>query len=291
MIDGNGLMWHRLLSYLVQRLTHMIMMIQWVLMHLLAHADLVVGVQSHEVVLRSHHHWWGHRNLRQGLPSCWVLGQIDHAWLLALSAVGPLLLSSCPKVGHCSAAVALAGDHIDHALLLASHAVGSLGRPWYTKAGHCLAAVAGAGPDVDHASLLALSTVGRLLLTSVCKVGLRPSTETLAWCGTHIDHVISLAPCTVSGFRYAWHGIARPGFATDTLLDLHHARLSVSHAVRWPAAACHGKGCQIATSAQGRIHGRQVLWLDRLQGLKMVRNAYVRHVWSLIAHECCESSF
>ena len=98
------------------------------------------------------------------------------------------------------------------------------------------------------------------------------------------------SPCTVSGFRYAWHGIARPGFATDTLLDLHHARLSVSHAVRWPAAACHGEGCQIATSAQGRIHGRQVLWLDRLQGLKMVRNAYVRHVWSLIAHECCDSA-
>ena len=46
-----------------------------------------MGVQSHEVVLGTHHHGWGYRNLRQWLPGCWVLGQVDHAWLIALQRI------------------------------------------------------------------------------------------------------------------------------------------------------------------------------------------------------------
>ena len=96
--------------------------------YLLAHVDLV-GVQAHHGVLGGHHHGGWHRNLGKGLPCCRILGQIHHARLLALSTVSALLLTSSPKVGHSSAAVAFAGDHIHHAFLFAGHAVGCLGSP------------------------------------------------------------------------------------------------------------------------------------------------------------------
>lgn len=75
--------------------------------YLLAHVDLV-GVQAHHGVLGSHHHGGWHRNLGEGLPCRWILGQVHHARLLALSTVSALLLAGSPKVGHSSAAVALA---------------------------------------------------------------------------------------------------------------------------------------------------------------------------------------
>ena len=78
--------------------------------HLLAHTDLVVGMHpAHHGILGAEHHGRGaHRDLRQGLPSCWVLGQIHHARLLALGTVGALLLPGCAKVRYSPAAVALA---------------------------------------------------------------------------------------------------------------------------------------------------------------------------------------
>lgn len=79
------------------------------------------------------------------------------------------------------------------------------------------------------------------------------------------------------GFCYTRHGITRPCFATDTLLDLHHARLPVCHAVCWSAAACHGKGGNISTSTDRRVHGRQVLRLYRVQRLQVMGNTHVCH--------------
>ena len=73
---------------------------------------------------------------------------------------------------------------------------------WHPKAGNCLATLASAGPDVDHTRLLALGTVSGLLLTPVCKVGLRPPTEALAGGRPDIDHVISLAPVRQSHKRH-----------------------------------------------------------------------------------------
>ena len=89
-----------------------------------------------------------------------------------------------------------------------------LAQTWNTKAGYCLATVAGACSNVHHASLLTLGAVGWLLLTPVCKVGLRPPTETLAGCGTHIDHVISLAPVTSA------HGITITALIMSSNLHL-----------------------------------------------------------------------
>ena len=67
-------------------------------------------------------------------------------------------------------------------------------RTLHSKARDCLATCTSAGSDVDHARLFALGAVCGLLLTSVGKIGLSPSTKTLSRSGTHIGHVISLAP-------------------------------------------------------------------------------------------------
>lgn len=64
----------------------------------------------------------------------------------------------------------------------------------HAKARHCLAACTDAGADVDHAGLFALGAVCGLHLASVGEVRLGPPTETLAWSGAYIGHVISLAP-------------------------------------------------------------------------------------------------
>ena len=67
-------------------------------------------------------------------------------------------------------------------------------RTLHSKARDCLATCTSAGSDVDHARLFALGAVCGLLLTSVGKIGLSASTKTLSRSGTHIGHVISLAP-------------------------------------------------------------------------------------------------
>lgn len=77
--------------------------------HLLAHADLVVSMHPNHGILGAEHHGRGaHGDLGQGLPGSRVLGEVHHARLLALRTVSALLLPSCTKVGHSSAAVALA---------------------------------------------------------------------------------------------------------------------------------------------------------------------------------------
>ena len=52
-----------------------------------------------------------------------------------------------------------------------------------------------------------------------------------------------------------------------------------------PAAACHCKGCQVTTSAQGRVHGRQVLGLYGVQWLEVVWHANLCHFQTLINRE------
>ena len=78
------------------------------------------------------------------------------------------------------------------------------------------------------------------------------------------------SPCTMCCLCYTRHGIAGPCFATDTLLHLHHARLSVCHAVCWPATACHGKGSHVSTSTDRRVHLGKVLGLNGVQRLPHV---------------------
>ena len=89
-------------------------------------------------------------------------------------------------------------------------------------------------------------------------------------------------PCTMCGLCYTRHGIAGPCFATDALLHLHHARLSVCHAVCWPATACHGKGSHVSTSTDRRVHLGKVLGLNGVQRLPHVmRHADICHLWDL----------
>lgn len=108
-INGNGLMGHWLLCHLVERLADMTMVVHGMLVHLLAHADLVVSMHPNHGILGAEHHGRGaHGDLGQGLPGSRVLGEVHHARLLALRTVSALLLPSCTKVGHSSAAVALA---------------------------------------------------------------------------------------------------------------------------------------------------------------------------------------
>lgn len=78
------------------------------------------------------------------------------------------------------------------------------------------------------------------------------------------------------GLSCTRQGIARPSLPTDAFLDLHHARLAVSHAVCWPAAASLGKCGKISTGTDWRIHGRQVLRLYRVQG-HMVWHSHICH--------------
>ena len=85
-------------------------------------------------------------------------------------------------------------------------------------------------------------------------------------------------PGTMCGLSNTRQGITRPRLSTDALLDFHHARLSVSHAMRRPAAACHGKCCQVPTRTQWGIHWGHVLWLYGVQRLQMMRNTDIRHL-------------